>query len=201
MPIIRSSRVLYRWLLPVVFGALVFKLSVWCGAEGCVSGLAARKPDTQPYLHWSLCVFYFLHLFLYFIYFVFSNAIGSSVKSTVFWLRCAYIYIYIYISIDSKEVFIKYSSAHSTTYNKIFDHYTYINNIIFFIVFTNLIRTASSILLKVKVKVKVTLEQTTKAQMWRKGIALLFKLGARWGGWSTPRSIRFTPGKDPVPIV
>jgi hypothetical protein len=27
MPIIKSSRVLYRWLLPVVFGALVFKLS------------------------------------------------------------------------------------------------------------------------------------------------------------------------------
>ena len=46
MPIIRSSRVLYRWLLPVVFGALVFKLSVWCGAEGYVSGLraAAHKP-------------------------------------------------------------------------------------------------------------------------------------------------------------
>ena len=41
MPIIRSSRVLYRWLLPVVFGALVFKLSVWFGAEGCVSGLRA----------------------------------------------------------------------------------------------------------------------------------------------------------------
>ena len=39
MPIIRSSRVLYRWLLPVVFGALVFKLLVWCGAEGYVSGL------------------------------------------------------------------------------------------------------------------------------------------------------------------
>jgi hypothetical protein len=38
MPIIRSSRVLYKWLLSVVFG--------------CVSGLraaaAARKPDTQP---------------------------------------------------------------------------------------------------------------------------------------------------------
>ena len=46
MPIIRSSRVLYKWLLSVVFGALVFKLSVWCGAEGFVSGLwaAARKP-------------------------------------------------------------------------------------------------------------------------------------------------------------
>ena len=41
MPIIRSSRVLYRWLLPVVFGALVFRLSVWCGAEGYVSGLRA----------------------------------------------------------------------------------------------------------------------------------------------------------------
>ena len=41
MPIIKSSRVLYKWMLPVVFGALVFKLSVWCGAEGYVSGLRA----------------------------------------------------------------------------------------------------------------------------------------------------------------
>jgi hypothetical protein len=32
MPIISSSRLLYRWLLPVVFGAAA----------------AARKPDTQP---------------------------------------------------------------------------------------------------------------------------------------------------------
>ena len=38
MPIIRSSRVLYKWLLPVAFGALVFKLSVLCGAEGFVTG-------------------------------------------------------------------------------------------------------------------------------------------------------------------
>ena len=38
MPIIRSSTILYRWLLPVVFGALVLKLSVWCGAVGYVSG-------------------------------------------------------------------------------------------------------------------------------------------------------------------
>jgi hypothetical protein len=46
MSIIRSSRVLCRWLLPVVFGALVFKFSVCCGTEGYVSGLhaAARKP-------------------------------------------------------------------------------------------------------------------------------------------------------------
>ena len=52
MPIIRGLRVLYRWSLPVVFGVLVFKLSVWCGAEGYVSGLraaatAARKPEIE----------------------------------------------------------------------------------------------------------------------------------------------------------
>jgi len=41
MPIIRSSRVLYRWLLLVVFGAMVFKLSVWCVTEGYVSDLQA----------------------------------------------------------------------------------------------------------------------------------------------------------------
>ena len=28
-----------RWLLPVVFRAVVFKLLVWCGADGYVSGL------------------------------------------------------------------------------------------------------------------------------------------------------------------
>jgi len=39
-----------RWLLPVVFGAVVFKLLVWCGAEGYVSSLqdaaTSCKPDT-----------------------------------------------------------------------------------------------------------------------------------------------------------
>jgi len=44
MPVIRS------WLLPVVFRAVVFKLLVWCRAEGYVSGLrdaaASCKPDT-----------------------------------------------------------------------------------------------------------------------------------------------------------
>ena len=39
-----------QWLLPVVLRALVFKLLVWCGAEGYVSGLqdaaASCKPDT-----------------------------------------------------------------------------------------------------------------------------------------------------------
>ena len=38
------------WLLPVVFRAAVFKLLVWCGAEGYVSGLQdaalSCKPDT-----------------------------------------------------------------------------------------------------------------------------------------------------------
>ena len=28
-----------QWLLPVVFRAVVFKLLIWCGAEGYVSGL------------------------------------------------------------------------------------------------------------------------------------------------------------------
>ena len=50
MSVIRSSRVLYSGLLPVVFRAVVFKLLVWCGAEGYVSGLqdaaASCKPDT-----------------------------------------------------------------------------------------------------------------------------------------------------------
>ena len=39
MSIIRSSRVLYSGMLSVVFRAVVFKLLVWCGAEGYVSGL------------------------------------------------------------------------------------------------------------------------------------------------------------------
>ena len=51
MPIIRSSWVLYRWLLPVVFGALVFKLSVWCGAEGYVSGFRPKAPNTTGTSH------------------------------------------------------------------------------------------------------------------------------------------------------
>ena len=50
VPIIRSSRVLYKWLLPVVFVALVIKLSVWCGADGCVPGLRALIRHTvQPF--------------------------------------------------------------------------------------------------------------------------------------------------------
>ena len=43
-----------QWLLPVVFRAVVFKLLVWCGAEGYVSGLQdaahitlSSTPDQQ----------------------------------------------------------------------------------------------------------------------------------------------------------
>ena len=35
-----------------------------------------------------------------------------------------------------------------------------------------------------------------------RGKALIFHdLGTRWGGWSVSRPGRFTPRKDPVPIV
>ena len=44
-----------QWLLPVVFRAVVFKLLVWCGAEGYVSGLhdAAHPANRKhnPQLH------------------------------------------------------------------------------------------------------------------------------------------------------
>ena len=36
-----------QWLLPVVFGAVVFKFLVWCGTESYVSGLQ----DAKPLLH------------------------------------------------------------------------------------------------------------------------------------------------------
>ena len=35
----QELKAIVRWLLPVVFRAVVFKLLVWCGAEGYVSGL------------------------------------------------------------------------------------------------------------------------------------------------------------------
>jgi hypothetical protein len=52
------------------------------------------------------------------------------------------------------------------------------------------------------IKLKFTLEQATKTQRGSRGITYsFFNVGARWGGWSTPRLGRFTPGKDPVSIV
>ena len=35
----QELKTIIQWLLPVVFRAVVFKLLVWCGAEGYVSGL------------------------------------------------------------------------------------------------------------------------------------------------------------------
>ena len=35
-----------QWLLPVVFRAVVFKLLIWCGAEGYVSGLQNAAATT-----------------------------------------------------------------------------------------------------------------------------------------------------------
>ena len=37
-----------QWLLPVVFRAVVFKLLVWCGVEGYVSGLQDAGLNQQP---------------------------------------------------------------------------------------------------------------------------------------------------------
>jgi len=48
----QELKLIIQWLLPVVFRAVVFKLLVWCGAEGYVSGLqdaglpASCKPGT-----------------------------------------------------------------------------------------------------------------------------------------------------------
>jgi len=46
----------------------------------------------------------------------------------------------------------------------------------------------------VKVKVKFTLEQTTKAQRYSSTLSLTSALDV--GGWSTPRPDRSTPGKE-----
>ena len=46
-----------QWLLPVVFRAVVFKLLVWCGAEGYVSGLldacwfTSKHPANRTHNH------------------------------------------------------------------------------------------------------------------------------------------------------
>ena len=57
MPIIRSSRILYKWLLPVVFGAWFSSLSVWCGAEGCVSGIDGMYLHTYLRTPWIRVLF------------------------------------------------------------------------------------------------------------------------------------------------
>jgi len=43
-----GAQELYRWLLPVVLGALVYRSLVWCGAVGCVSGLRDAATTCKP---------------------------------------------------------------------------------------------------------------------------------------------------------
>jgi hypothetical protein len=52
-----------------------------------------------------------------------------------------------------------------------------------------------------KVKVKVTPEQTTKAQRERYSSTLSLTSALDGGGWSTPRPGRLTPEKSPVAFV
>jgi hypothetical protein len=51
-----------------------------------------------------------------------------------------------------------------------------------------------------QVKVKSSQYNATKAQRGSRSISLLcFNLDSRWGGWSTPLFVFFTPGKKPIP--
>ena len=43
----QELKIIIQWLLPVVFRAVVFKLLVWCGAEGYVSGLQDAAASFQ----------------------------------------------------------------------------------------------------------------------------------------------------------
>jgi hypothetical protein len=56
---------------------------------------------------------------------------------------------------------------------------------------------------KVKEVVKFTLEQAKRSPKGSRCIDLLFPLtfALDGGGWSTPRTGRFAPGKDPIHIV
>ena len=49
-----------QWLLPVVFRVVVFKLLVWCGSEGYVSGLqdAANIENTTNFISENSAVFW-----------------------------------------------------------------------------------------------------------------------------------------------
>jgi len=47
-----------QWLLPVVCRAVVFKLLVWCGAEGYVSGLQDVARNTTGSNHCAISLSY-----------------------------------------------------------------------------------------------------------------------------------------------
>ena len=52
-----------QWLLPVVFRAVVFKLLVWCGAEGCVrfAGSCSILQTGHITLLWISLTQFFFH--------------------------------------------------------------------------------------------------------------------------------------------
>ena len=52
-----------QWSLPVVFRAMVFKLLVWCGAEGYVSGLQDASIKTSVATSWHFISTYVLYKF------------------------------------------------------------------------------------------------------------------------------------------
>ena len=104
MPIIRSSRVLYRWLLPVVFGALVFKLSVWCEAEGYVSDLRAASSSPQighiTYIIWINVSLYRTDIFY---------SVSNFLPKVIF------VYIYFICSFSLSAVRVSFFLLHEAT--------------------------------------------------------------------------------------
>jgi hypothetical protein len=63
-----------------------------------------------------------------------------------------------------------------------------------------------SLSLSLSLSIYIYIYKVPRNRPWRsgggRGIALSFlDLGTRRGGWSAPRPGRFTPGKDPVPIL
>ena len=43
-----------QWLLPVVFRAVVFKLLLWCGAEGLQDALASRNSGAPKHVEQAI---------------------------------------------------------------------------------------------------------------------------------------------------
>jgi len=53
-----------QWLLPVAFRAVIFKLLVWCGAEGYVSGLQdATATEIMPFFKGLACAIFYRRIY------------------------------------------------------------------------------------------------------------------------------------------
>ena len=82
-------------LLPVVFYAVVFKLLVWCGAEGYVSGLqdaaASCKPDVEQAIRSAIKTsfassWHFISTYVHM--YIFSSSDVWSLHISVHFLSC-----------------------------------------------------------------------------------------------------------------